>query len=945
MNFRVYAVSILWRSWLTFTAVIFIVLTGFTTLSLLQNAALLSGLTRQRVAVVAETVGSAFQPIVDLGLPLSMMRNGDEIVERLRGTDPRITAIHVFDPSGVVIYSTAAAPVPMQKAILNAQRLADGDGWSLETARTLASGWTIRRKGDTPVGGVLVTYPREDVAAAIEAINRRVVLLATGLWLGCSALAFAILRVLLVAPVQGVRRLARLSNTEDGAPAPADVAKHLGRGLMRGRIDELVARLGQANRQTASLTAELDALGPTLAPRHEPPRQPVSDVVVQQTPQASLARLLARQLLPWAAVLVLAPVLLLGTLTLRAVNRSVEPEIAARVDLIGSVVSDNVQRAVSAGVPLENLVGADRYLGNLLGHFPEVAYIAIASGRVVLAVGNRLGGYLDGSGAPTATPGYPIMLDGAEIGYVMVDMNPALVARHFRDVFLDLGVVVLVSVLVAFEVLVLMLSRALTGPLDRLHHLLALQAVGDFSRRITVTARDAVDVITAQISERAVRLNQTYARLATTLTGSAAARLDAIGARHGLSKDGPARLVFPYFTDIRLALFLFAAADELPLSFMPLYTRAAGNPWPWLGEDVLISLPLAGYLVAILLASPFARQFAVRYGHRRVLVAAALPTLLGQIGLAIATSAPEIIAFRTLTGFGYAIVTLATQDYVIDTTAPSARSHTLASFTFVLFGGVFCGTALGGVLADRLGFNAVFLISAALIGLSAILFQQLLPGRDPTAPASGSARLMPPLLRPMRNLRFAGLVLGIAIPANVVLQAFVSYLVAIVLDSTGASFADIGRILMSYFLVVAFASPVAARIAEGRAPPAVLALAGAILSAAALALATLSPGSWTMLVAVVVTGIGHAMIRGPQVSVALAIAETDFADLGPSPILAALRTLERGGSVLGLLGIAALAGSFGYGAAILTTAIWVLGGTLLFLSTEFAGALRRARRA
>ena len=73
-------------------------------------------------------------------------------------------------------------------------------------------------------------------------------------------------------------------------------------------------------------------------------------------------------------------------------------------------------------------------------------------------------------------------------------------------------------------------------------------------------------------------------------------------------------------------MFLFVAADELPLSFMPIYTRAAENPWPWLDPSVIISLPLAGYLLAIVLASPFARELVGRYGHRRVLVAAALPS-------------------------------------------------------------------------------------------------------------------------------------------------------------------------------------------------------------------------------------------------------------------------------------------------------------------------------
>jgi hypothetical protein len=202
---------------------------------------------------------------------------------------------------------------------------------------------------------------------------------------------------------------------------------------------------------------------------------------------------------------------------------------------------------------------------------------------------------------------------------------------------------------------------------------------------------------------------------------------------------------------------------------------------------------------------------------------------------------------------------------------------------------------------------------------------------------------MPPLLAPMRHLRFAGLVIGIAIPANVLVQAFVSYLVALVLDSLGASPGDIGRTLMSYFVVVALVSPPVAQLTDSRLSPAILALAGATLSGAALLPGAIWPSQWTMLLSVVLAGLGHTMVRGPQVSVAMEIAERDLAHLGPNAVLAALRTLERGGSILGLIGIAAVAGAFGYRIAMLAMAVWVIGGAVLFLATEFAPGVARSR--
>ena len=935
--------AILWRSWLTFSVVIFIVLLVSAGLAILQHDAVLSGLIRQRVSVVAQTTGAAFRPIVDLGLPLSMVRNGADILRRSRETDPRIAAIRLFNPSGIVVYTTLDnKPEQLGREILDAQRLSDGPVWSLETVDELDSGYTILNRAGTVVGGVLVSYPKDALVAAADEMIRTTITTALALWAVFSALSFLVLRVALASPIRGLVRLERLSRAEwagvgagDSGP---DRGAHVGRGLLRGEIDNLVTHLTAADRGFAALEGELRALESDLPERPADARShpEPSPVVVGQTPETSLARHMARRLVPWAAILLMLATMIFAGLTMRAVGRSIEPEFAAREALIGTVVSGNVQHAVSAGIPLEGLAGAERYFGELLAHLPEVAYVAVATDRIVLETGSRTGSPAAAAGTRGDAPGHPIVYDGEEIGRVVVEMDPAFVTRRFFNVFLDLGVVVLVTIMLAFEVLILMLGRSLTGPLDRLHHLVTLQAAGNFSKRVAAGARDAVGAITTKLVERAVALNCAYARIDAALAarptlGDLAARLGALGRKHGLSAAGPARLIFPYFTDIRLALFLFAAADSLPLSFMPIYTRAADNPWPWLDENVLISLPIAGYVLAIIAASPFARELAGRFGHRRVLLAATVPALVGHLGLSLATSALEIVIFRTLTGLGYAVLTLVCQDYVIDVSAPHQRDRALAVFTMVLFGGIFCGTALGGVLGDRLGRSTVFLISAGLVVIAAILILRLLSARWQAAASKGKVRLVPPLAAPLRSLRFVGLVLGIAIPANVLLQAYVTYLAALVLDSLGASSGDIGRMVMTYFVLVGLASPVAARIAQERVPAPVLALAGAALSGAALVPAVVWPSQLTMLLGLSLAGAGHALVRGPAVSVAMAIAETDLADLGINPVLAALRTFERAGSVIGLLGVAAVAGTFGYQTAIATVAGWVLLGAVLFL--------------
>lgn len=237
------------------------------------------------------------------------------------------------------------------------------------------------------------------------------------------------------------------------------------------------------------------------------PQEPGDSLAVESVPETSLARLVARQLTPWAAALILAAALALGALTRRAVNESIEPELASRTGLIGTIVSANVQRAVSAGVPLQELVGAERYFGARLSELPEVAYIAVATGRIILEAGNRIDPYLAPPRARKDVLTHPIVYDGEEIDYIIIDIDPAFIARKFQDVFLGLGVVALVTIMLAYEVLVVLMSTSLTGAFNRLHH-----PAGKQAEKILVDGETPGDIPVAAMTEFTYVTNMETAR-------------------------------------------------------------------------------------------------------------------------------------------------------------------------------------------------------------------------------------------------------------------------------------------------------------------------------------------------------------------------------------------------------------------------------------------------
>ena len=175
---------------------------------------------------------------------------------------------------------------------------------------------------------------------------------------------------------------------------------------------------------------------------------------------------------------------------------------------------------------------------------------------------------------------------------------------------------------------------------------------------------------------------------------------------------------------------------------------------------------------------------------------------------------------------------------------------------------------------------------------------------------------------------------------NVLLAAFLWYLVPLTLAAAGEGASAIGRTLMLYYLAVLMAGPVVARTGRTRVSVPMLVGLGALVSGLALLIPAAEISVLSVSVAVVIVGLGHAAIRGPQLSLAIELGE-DMADSsGRGATLAAMRMLERLGSLVGLLAAALVAAR-----ADLATAMVALAIAASLAAVAYLGyALRAARR-
>jgi predicted MFS family arabinose efflux permease len=635
------------------------------------------------------------------------------------------------------------------------------------------------------------------------------------------------------------------------------------------------------------------------------------------------------------AAMVTASVLAVGFAAISAFDRAVEPELANRTRLIGTIIRSELQRALELGIPIDAVAGLDRYLNNALENFGEVERIAITTtgGKQVAQAERPAAPSLmmqTGLGEVIAVRRtafeLPILHGNRLVGQITVKISPHFVQTRLRDVFLDVLVLGLIATLVALELVLAVAVSSVGKPLDRVFHLLAEQREGDFRHRIRPGGLGG-------LGRTAARLNDHAEDLATRLATIPAALRVTIGAQ--IATTRPLRLRLSDLNDIRLALFLFSVATEISSAFMPLFARAAERP-DWLSPEIAAAAPLVFYLGAIAALSPFGSTLVRRFGARNLFLFSVPGAGVALVGLGLSTSLIGITLWQGVMAAFYASATIACQEYAIRAAGGKGGARAVGAYVAVIYGGLFCGSALGGLLAGRFGFETAFLTGAALAAVSLVLGAASMRGRaGDREQISANAAPDTASQRGWLTGRYLALLLGVGVPMNATMVIFIWYLTPLMLSDIGSGPAEIARVLILYNLAILLLGPVVARLADSRIGPVILLVAGALGSAAALLSLTVWSGFWAIAIAVTGVGASQILIETPLFTLALRITG------GPGPGIDALRLIERIGAILGLAASAVLLGMIGAEASIRLLGFFVLVGVAVYVIVEFAGRSRR----
>ncbi|PLX87670.1 MAG: hypothetical protein C0614_02885 [Desulfuromonas sp.] len=170
---------------------------------------------------------------------------------------------------------------------------------------------------------------------------------------------------------------------------------------------------------------------------------------------------------------------------------------------------------------------------------------------------------------------------------------------------------------------------------------------------------------------------------------------------------------------IRSAMSVFLFGFMMSVSFVPLQMQhLLQGVAITVSSEVLSSLPVSAEMFCGLFTVLLSGVWSDRRGWHQ-------PFLVGVAISAVAccwsgtTSDPwQFIASRGLAGCGYGLAWMAAQGFVFGRARAGMRARSLASLAAGVMTGYLSGNVVGAMLADRVGFPPVFLLSAVFILLA-----------------------------------------------------------------------------------------------------------------------------------------------------------------------------------------------------------------------------------
>lgn len=574
-------------------------------------------------------------------------------------------------------------------------------------------------------------------------------------------------------------------------------------------------------------------------------------------------------------------------------------------------------------------------------------------------------------------------------GYIHLHIDPGSIVEKSRQIFLDMVTVILTSLLITFELLGFFVAYEISSPLKEISRTMRRSlgsykpmpvqsflfmdelctVVDRFNRHMlklghyltpVETTRRYFPKVKERLEQRIDKQVDLVSRLGNVGDPAIDDTLDLLTRlKMKINRYTESLKTFPvhapqeedirarsrpvHYEFIRPLVFLFVMADGFCLSFLPMYINTLYQPLAGIPREVVLAMPISLFMLTLAVGMPVAGAMTDRRGWYVPLIAGIVLNASGHLFTGLSTNLFQLIVFRCITAAGFAMVFMACQQFIVANTTVKKRAMGMSSFLAAFFSGDICGTVIGGMLVERIGYSGIFFLSAAFSLLTLVvtlmIFHKLREGRDEETGSSVSRDgfSVKKLFCIFQDPKFCAVLFFQAIPAKMVMVGVLFYFVPLYLEGIEVLQSNIGRIIIGYGLSLVFLGPLFSRYLGKERLRKYNIFTGGMITSAALLAFQFSPGSLMVLVIVIFIGVAHTFSMSSQAAL---ISETRVVkSLGPGTGMGVFRFWERVGNVSGPLVVGYCIAQQGYAAA-----MTILGGFTLVCSLVYITLINWERK-
>ncbi len=509
------------------------------------------------------------------------------------------------------------------------------------------------------------------------------------------------------------------------------------------------------------------------------------------------------------------------------------------------------------------------------------------------------------------------------IGLLHLGVEQKFVQNKVSEMTFDVITLLILSLLIAAEFLLFLINFNIATPIRLINHAISRAETGDFRYSIKGNARGELGHFIKTFNKIIIALNNHYQHLLATIdqfnarsTQYSQQCLENLQNCYRFAPEGKIQQQMENnLINIRIPIFLFMFAEELSRSFFPLYVRTLQLPELGLSEDVMISLPISLFMLVAAIAMPVAGRLSDRYSSRQVFLMALIPSSLGYLLTGTAHSFYELLLWRSFSAFGYGMMFIACQSYVSHHSTPENRTQGMAMFVSAVMAAAMCGPAIGGILADQIGFRWVFGVSAFFAIPAALMVYFFLPSTNyahdatTTSPnvVQKKSGVLSNILLLSKNKKFVTLAIFGALPVKFALTGFICFFIPIYLHDLEVSQSSIGRTLMLYGITAILVASIAAKIVDKLGSKIwFISISGFLAGFSILVTAIFNANLYAAMLGVALLGVSHAVGIPPQLALIPEICADEVKQIGQATIISIYRLVDRLGAVLGSLVMASL---------------------------------------